>query len=477
MRSSGVHGQQALSRIDRSGGWTVVKFLHISDIHIGKRVCGFSMLEDQRYILEQIVEIAKREQPDGVLIAGDLYDKAMPSAEAVELADEFLYRFVELGIPVWVISGNHDCAERIAYGSRMMEQAGLYMARVFDGKLQRYTVMREGGVRRVQAGGMAEGMNGTSEEMVDIYLLPFVRPAQVRRFFPDQTIETTQQAVDAILAGVKPDRSRVSILVMHQFLAGAAVCDSEELSVGGSDQVAVSSVAAFDYVALGHLHRPQRVGRETVRYCGSPLKYSFSEAGHTKSVTIVETVAAGSDCGRESENSLKLREGKVQDAAVQMSALMGDGAVLDGVALDEAVLGGAASGAAAECADWNRRPGVRVRTVPLHARLDLREIRGPIARLLSPEVYREVNVRDYLHVTLTDEHEVLDAIGRLREVYPNIMRLDFETRGAEALTEEAILIEEKTPQELFEEFFERQNGHPMSEEQRALAAGIWTASV
>lgn len=407
-----------------------MKFLHISDIHIGKRVCGFSMLEDQRYILEQIVEIAKREQPDGVLIAGDLYDKVMPSAEAVELADEFLYRFVELEIPVWVISGNHDCAERIAYGSRMMEQAGLYMARVFGGKLQRYTVMREGGVRRVQAGGMAEEMNGESagtgmlpEEAVDIYLLPFVRPAQVRRFFPDQTIETTQQAVDAILAGVKPDRSRVSILVMHQFLAGAAVCDSEELSVGGSDQVAVSSVAAFDYVALGHLHRPQRVGRETVRYCGSPLKYSFSEAGHTKSVTIVETVAA------------------------------------------------------AECADWERRPKVRVRTVPLHARLDLREIRGPIARLLSPEVYREENVRDYLHVTLTDEHEVLDAIGRLREVYPNIMRLDFETRGAEALTEEAILIEEKTPQELFEEFFERQNGHPMSEEQRALAAGIWTASV
>lgn len=462
-----------------------MKFLHISDIHIGKRVCGFSMLEDQRYILEQIVEIAKREQPDGVLIAGDLYDKAMPSAEAVELADEFLYRFVELGIPVWVISGNHDCAERIAYGSRMMEQAGLYMARVFDGKLQRYTVMREGGIRRVQAGEMAEepdemsvGTGMLPEEAVDIYLLPFVRPAQVRRFFPGQTIETTQQAVDAILAGVKPDRSRVSILVMHQFLAGAAVCDSEELSVGGSDQVAVSSVSAFDYVALGHLHRPQKVGRETVRYCGSPLKYSFSEAGHTKSVTIVETVAAGSDCGWEVENSLKLREGKVQDAAVQMSALMEDGAAsgeaaLDGAASDEAVLGGAA----AECVDWNRRPKVRVRTVPLHARLDLREIRGPIARLLSPEVYREENVRDYLHVTLTDEHEVLDAIGRLREVYPNIMRLDFETRGAEALTEEAILIEEKTPQELFEEFFERQNGHPMSEEQRALAAGIWTASV
>ncbi len=390
-----------------------MKFLHISDIHIGKRVCGYSMLEDQRYILGQIVEIAEREQPDGVLVAGDLYDKAMPSAEAVELADEFLYRFVRLGIPVWVISGNHDCAERIAYGGRMMEQAGLYMARVFDGELQRYTVVREDGICRVRAGEMPAEM--CAGDAVDIYLLPYVRPAQVRRFFPDRTIETTQQAVGAILADVKPDPGRVGILVMHQFLTGASVCDSEELTVGGSDQVDVSSVDAFDYVALGHLHRPQQVGRETVRYCGSPLKYSFSEAGHTKSVTIVETGRGGLGC----------------------------------------------------------RPRVCVRTVPLHARLDLREIRGPIARLLSPEVYRDADVRDYLHITLTDEHEVLDAIGRLREVYPNIMRLDFEAGGEDTPAEEAILIEEKSPQELFEEFFERQNGRPMSEEQRGLAAEIW----
>lgn len=493
-----------------------MKFLHISDIHIGKRVCGFSMLEDQKYILEQIVEIAKREQPDGVLIAGDLYDKAMPSAEAVELADEFLYRFVELGIPVWVISGNHDCAERIAYGGRMMEQAGLYMARVFDGKLQRYTVTREGGVRRVQGcdmpvgdemisvGGRGIGGTPVGAEAVDIYLLPYVRPAQVRRFFPEQTIETTQQAVDAILAGVKPDRSRASILVMHQFLAGASVCDSEELSVGGSDQVAVSSVAAFDYVALGHLHRPQKVGRETVRYCGSPLKYSFSEAGHMKSVTIVEIAAAGSACsleaensvkaqknpiseagcssGLEAENSMKIRENPISEAGcsssldVENSVKAWEGGARDvdaTVRMAALTEGSATSDALSEHVDWSERPQVRVRTVPLHARLDLREIRGPIARLLSPEVYRDVNVQDYLHVTLTDEHEVLDAIGRLREVYPNIMRLDFETGGAEALTEEAILIEEKTPQELFEEFFERQNGHPMSEEQRTLTAGIW----
>ena len=289
-----------------------MKFLHISDIHIGKRVCGFSMLEDQRYILEQIVEIAKREQPDGVLIAGDLYDKAMPSAEAVELADEFLYRFVELGIPVWVISGNHDCAERIAYGSRMMEQAGLYMARVFDGKLQRYTVMREGGVCRVQAGEMAEepdemsartgvlsekfqvmvsktdrksvgteaisekmfagtvkmdadeldtGVVGapgirTASEAVDIYLLPFVRPAQVRRFFPDQTIETTQQAVDAILAGCRCTGRRVRLCG-----AGASAPPAE----GRAGDGALLWIAAQIFVLRGG---PYEVGDDCGDCCG-----------------------------------------------------------------------------------------------------------------------------------------------------------------------------------------------------------------
>ena len=366
-----------------------MKLFHISDLHIGKRVNGFSMLEDQRYILEEIVGLAREHRPDGVLIAGDLYDKSTPSAEAVELADEFLYQFAALQIPVWLISGNHDSAERIAYGGRMMEQAGIHVSRVFDGVLQKYALQE-----------------------ADIYLLPFVRPAQVRRFFPERTIETTQQAVEAILEHTTLDTDRVNILVMHQFLAGASVCESEELSVGGSDQVDASVVSGFDYVALGHLHGPQKVGRDTVRYCGSPLKYSFSEAGHRKSVTVV-TIERGE------------------------------------IAID---------------------------TLPLVPRLDLREIRGPLAQLLRPEVCGAANCEDYLHVTLTDEKEILDAIGQLREVYPNIMRLDFANRQEQQSDEPEILPEEKNPMELFEEFFLRQNGYEMTEEMRDAVAEVWEKS-
>lgn len=361
------------------------------------------MLEDQRFILEQICAAAQEEQPDGILIAGDLYDKSMPSAEAVELADWFLYRLTQLKIPVWVVSGNHDCAERIAYGGRMMEQSGLYMSRVFDGTLQKYTLTK-----------------GKTE--ADIYLLPFVRPAQVRRFFPERTIETTQQAVEAILETAKPDHGRINILVMHQFLAGAETCESEELSVGGSDQVDVSLLEAFDYVALGHLHRPQKVGRETVRYCGSPLKYSFSEAGHVKSLTVVETP--------------KQSDGDCTAGTASVHPL-------------------------------------RVRTILLHPRHDLRTIRGPIVQLLSPEVYRAADTQDYLHITLTDQNEILDAVGKLREVYPNLMQLEFEAGSASMIQEEEIQIEEKTMEELFEEFFVLQNGREMSEEQRCVVREVW----
>lgn len=369
-----------------------MKFFHISDLHIGKRVNGFSMLEDQRWILGQILELAGEEQPDGVLIAGDLYDKQLPSAEAVQLVDDFLYGFVERGIPVFAVSGNHDSAERVAYGARMLERSGLYLSRVFDGTLQCVPFVSKSGERAA------------------IYLLPFVRPSSVRRFFPDEEITTTQQAVEAILEHTELSKDCVNILVMHQFMLGAVSCESEELSVGGSDQVDASLTEAFDYVALGHLHGPQRVGRETARYCGSPLKYSFSEATQKKSVTVVEV---------GSENC------------------------------------------------------VRIRTLPLTPLHDLREIRGPIGELLSPEVASAANPEDYLHVTLTDEGEVLDAIGRLRAVYPNIMRLDFARKESQELHEEELRLGEKSPQELFAEFFEKQYGTALTEEQRQMADGIW----
>lgn len=369
-----------------------MKFFHISDLHIGKRVNGFSMMEDQRWILDQILALAKEHRPEGILIAGDLYDKPVPSAEAVELLDEFLYGFLKLGIPVWAISGNHDSEERVAYGARMMERAGIFMSRTFDGRVQKYT---------------ASGKNG---QKTDIYLLPFVKPAMVRRFFPDREVDTTQQAVEAVLEQVSLEEDRANILVMHQFLTGARTCESEELSVGGSDQVDASVTERFDYVALGHLHGPQRVGRETVRYCGSPLKYSFSEAAHRKSVTVVE--------------------------------------------IDE-------------------KKTVEISTLPLVPLRDLREIKGPLEELVKPEVAEAADARDYLHVTLTDQGEVLDAIGKLRAVYPNIMRLDFEKRESRQLREEEISLEEKTPQELFAEFYEKQNGEEMSKEQEKMVDQIW----
>ena len=451
-----------------------MKFFHISDLHLGKRVCGFSMLEDQKHILQQILELAQQQRPQGVWIAGDLYDRQAPPAEAVELADWFLSQLAGLRIPVWAISGNHDSAERVAYGSRMMEQAGVFMSRVFDGTLQRYTV----------------------EDCADIYLMPYLRPAQVRRFFPDRTIETAQQAAEAVLERTELRENRVNILLMHQFLAGAAVCDSEELSVGGIDQIDASVVDQFDYVALGHLHRPQCVGRETVRYCGSPLKYSFSEAGHDKSLTVVE-IKKKEEMSRPGVET-NAGNGRTPDGGETMDGreTPGDGKTAGGKKTpgNGETVGGRRTPDGGDAADGKKKPDnedaadgrkmlegedaadkisyVTISTIPLRPRLDLREIRGPIEKLLQPEIYLAANPQDYLHITLTDEHEVLDAIGRLREVYPNIMRLDFESAAFETSPEPEILPEEQTPQELFETFFLQQNGRKLDEEQRAVVDEI-----
>lgn len=405
-----------------------MKFFHISDLHIGKRVNGFSMLEDQKYILGSILKLVREHRPDGVWIAGDLYDKSMPSAEAVETADWFLSQLAAQKVPVWVISGNHDSAERVAYAGKMLEQAGVYVSRIFDGKMQGYCVQKkkdgkvsvapmqpasEMSILKVNEAERKDTV--LKEEKIYIWLLPYLRPAQVRRFFPQRQIETTQQAVQAVLESSEIPQDGTNVLLMHQFLAGADVCDSEELSVGGLDQVDASTVDAFDYVALGHLHRPQSVGRENVRYCGSPLKYSFSEAGHKKSVTVVEIMP--------------------QEKASAESV-----------------------------------GGVSICTLPLVPRLDMREIRGPFETIMKKEIYALENREDYLHITLTDQEGILDAIGKLREVYPNIMKLDFAQKDTPYTIEETeILVEEKTPQELFEEFFERQNGRKMSEEQRRVA--------
>lgn len=252
-----------------------MKFLHLSDLHIGKRIKEKSLIPDQKYILDEILEIVDSEKPDGVIIAGDIYDKPVPSAEAVELFDNFLFRLSQKGAPVYAISGNHDSPERIAFGSRLMNLSGVHLSPVYDGRLTKFTCDDEFG-------------------KVNIYMLPFVRPADVRRFFPDKEIASYTDAVRTAVEHAEIDENERNIIITHQFVTGAQRCDSEEKSVGGTDNVDGAVFEKFDYTALGHIHGGQNIGSEKIRYCGTPLKYSFSEVRHNKSVTVVELNEKGS---------------------------------------------------------------------------------------------------------------------------------------------------------------------------------------
>lgn len=363
-----------------------MKFIHLSDLHIGKRVNEFSMLEDQKYILNQIIQIVEEEAPDGVLIAGDIYDKSVPSAEAVQLFDDFLCQLAKQKRQVFVISGNHDSPERIAFGSRLMDASGIHLSPVFQGEITPISLEDSFG-------------------KVDIFMLPFLKPAHVRRFYEEEEIESYTDALRVVIEHMKLQPEHRSILLTHQFVTGASRSESEELSVGGSDNVDASVFDSFDYVALGHIHGPQSIGRETLRYCGTPLKYSFSEARHKKSVTVVELLEKGT---------------------------------------------------------------CRIETIPLIPKRDLRELKGTYMELTEKKNYEGTNTEDYIHITLTDEEDIPDAIGKLRVIYPNIMKLDYDNRRTRSHGDFSDLeqIEEKTPLELFSEFYEKQNNQPMNQEQR-----------
>lgn len=369
-----------------------MKLMHLSDLHIGKRVNEFSMIEDQKYILSQILSILDQEQADGVLLAGDVYDKPIPSVEAVQLFDSFLTRLADRKIPVFVISGNHDSAERMSFGANLMESRDVHISGVYNGNIEKVTLTDEYGT-------------------ACIYLLPFLKPATVRHALEEAEINSYQDAVKAAVNAMEIDTAGRNILVAHQFVTGASRCESEEIMVGGLDQVDASLFDAFDYVALGHLHSPQKVGRETVRYCGTPLKYSFFEAEQEKSVTIVELKEKGN---------------------------------------------------------------TKIRKIPLHPLRDMRKIRGTYLQVTEKSFYEGTNTEDYLQVTLTDEEDVLDGMQKLRVIYPNLMRLEYdnqrtrENRSVEA----ARSVEEKSGLELFEEFFELQNNQPMSEQQQSFVRDL-----
>ena len=251
-----------------------MRFLHIADLHLGKQMNDLSLLPDQEYILEQILSIAENEQVDAVLIAGDVYQRSSPQAEAMALFDSFVSRLARLGKKTIVISGNHDSTLRISYFASLIKSSGVYVTEAFDGALQSVSLQDRDG------------------EII-IWMLPFLRPSKVKRKLPEEKTTTYQDAVEAVLRQTPVDPKKRNLLVCHQFITGCETSDSEERAVGGLDNIDASVFDAFDYVALGHIHKPQKVLRDTLRYAGSPLKYSFSEANHNKSVTIVDVLEKG----------------------------------------------------------------------------------------------------------------------------------------------------------------------------------------
>lgn len=378
-----------------------MRFMHLADLHIGKKVHEFSILEDQKYILEEILRIVDEQKPDAVLIAGDNYDKSIPPTEAVGLFDDFLVKLANREVQTLVISGNHDSAQRLAFGSRLMKSKGLHISPVYDGKIDKIILQDEYGD-------------------VNIYMLPFVKPANVRQYFPDVEIENYTEAIKCVLDDLHIDGSSRNVLMAHQFVTGSQRSDSEEINVGGLDNVDFCVFEGFDYVALGHIHRPQNVGKKWIRYSGTPLKYSFSEADHQKSVTML-------DMGKKGE--------------------------------------------------------ISINTVDLIPLRDMVKIRGNYMEITAKSFYENRNLEDYYHITLTDEEDVPEALNKLRVIYKNIMRLEYDnTRTrSDAQIELTTDIETKSPLELIDEFYHLQNNQSMSKTQREyleiLIDEIWEGAI
>ena len=373
-----------------------MKFLHLSDLHLGKRLCGFSLMEDQEYILGEILRTVRAEAPDGVILAGDIYDRSVPPTEAVMLFDRFLTELAAQ-TKVFIISGNHDSAERLAFGAELFSREGVYLAPLWDGTLTPITLHDEYGD-------------------VNVYLLPFLKPVHVRQAFPDSEIETYTDAIARALAEAPLSPTARNVLVTHQFVAGSTRAESEEITVGGTDAVAADIFADFDYVALGHLHTPQ-FSAPNARYSGTPLPYSFSEAKDEKSLTAVTLGAKGD---------------------------------------------------------------VSLRTIPLSPLHPMREIRGTYDELMAHSYWYQTSLTtDYLHVILTDEEDIPNAVGQLRTVYRGLMKLEYDNLRTRAtgITEVTEGTAEKSPAELFADFYEAQNGAPLTTERaeflQALIDDVW----
>lgn len=367
-----------------------MKLLHLGDLHIGKSVNDYSMIEDQKYMFHQILTMIDKHKADGVLIAGDVYDKAVPSEEAVGVLDGFLCQLAERQVKTYIISGNHDSDERLNFGSTLFETNGIFICSKYEGSLYKQTIVDEYG-------------------KVNLYLLPFVKASQVRHFFPEEEIDTYDQAVRVILEHGNINQTERNILVAHQFVVGS----SGEPRLGGSENASVQQVGTvekigsdcfdlFDYVALGHIHSPQQVGRDTIRYCGSPLKYSLSEVHSEKSVPMIT---------------------------------LGKKGTLD------------------------------IEYLPLKPLRDMRHLKGKLEQLLDKKNITDTD--DYIYVTLTDETPIPDAMAIIRQHYPNTMKLDYEnshTKGMEVMDVSKVT-REKSFSELISEFYHMMFGCDMGEDE------------
>ena len=368
-----------------------MKFLHLSDLHIGKSVNGFSMLNEQRHVLAQVLGYIQEKKPSAVIIAGDIYDKAIPNIEAVCVFDDFLTKIAKENVAVLLISGNHDSPERLSYASRLLCDKKVFLCGTFDGFMQKVVFEDEHGD-------------------INFWLLPFIKPSSVRGQFTEYNIESYDDAIKAVLKTTDVDYSKRNVLVAHQFFTKYGVesllSDSEMNPIGGLDAIDVGVVEGFDYVALGHLHGSQKVGSEYIRYAGSPLKYSFSEVAHKKSIMLVE---------------------------------------------------------------MNEKGSVEIERLPLIPIHDMREIRGEIERLTSDEVTSLADKEDYLRVTLTDEEEIIDPIGKIRSVYPNVMLIDFDNSRTNIdifeISPDAESVVKASLYDMFGDFFQKANESAMSEEQ------------
>ena len=374
-----------------------MKCIHLSDLHIGKKVNEFSMLEDQAYILTKIINIIDEQNVEAVFIAGDVYDKSVPPIDAVNLFDDFLVRLSKRNLKVFIISGNHDSAERLAFGGRLMNQSGIYVSPIYHGDIQPITIQDEYGD-------------------LNVYLLPFIKPAHVRHSLEIE-VSSYNEAVEKAIEHMSIDTTKRNVLLAHQFVTGAIRSDSEEISVGGSDNVDAHLFKEFDYVALGHIHRPQKCIFDYIRYSGTPLKYSFSEANHHKSVTIINIQEKGN---------------------------------------------------------------LSIEQIPLIPKRDMVELKGTYNELVAKSFYEHTTYQeDYVHITLTDEEDILDALAKLRVIYKNIMKLDYDNQRTRHQSELSLsdAVEEKTPYEHFSDFYEMMNGQSLNDEQSAfmqqLIESIW----